>query len=221
MNLSKSISEQYKRREGKETLYSDSPYTREVREELLRKMTSLFKRHFGDTDKLTILEIGAGDGGNVPLFLKLGFKRENIALNELLPQRILNIKKNHPDITLFEGDATGINFNNSHFDIVFQSTVFTSILNQKNRELLAQKMWSLTKSGGGVLWYDFIYNNPKNPDVKKVSKKEVICLFSEAVTYDIIKVTLAPPVGRRVGNLYKYFNVSPLRSHILALFRKA
>jgi hypothetical protein len=24
-------------------------------------------------------------------------------------------------------------------------------------------MWALTKPGGGILWYDFVYDNPRNP----------------------------------------------------------
>ena len=52
-------------------------------------------------------------------------------------------------------------------DIVFQSAVLTSILDDEYKKRLANKMWELLKPGGAILYYDFIYNNPKNPDVKE------------------------------------------------------
>ena len=51
------------------------------------------------------------------------------------------------------------------------------------------------KPDGIILWYDFIYNNPSNPDVKRVSKKEIINLFSGVDNIQFYKVTLAPPIG--------------------------
>ena len=103
---------------------------------------------------------------------------------------------------------------------MFQSTVFSSILNQSDRVNLANRLWSLLKPGGVILWYDFIYNNPKNKDVRKVTKKELKKLFYEASLFDLKKITLAPPVGRKVKRFYKLFNVSILRSHILVLIKK-
>jgi hypothetical protein len=153
------------------------------------------------------------------MFLECGFRKENIFLNELLPERVKAIKSNHSGTTVFEGDALKINFGKT-FDCVYQSTVFTSILDDQSRKQLAIKMWDLLNPGGIILWYDFIYNNPKNPDVRKVSISEAKDLFPMCNHSEIRKITLAPPIGRRVGNLYSLFNLPFLRSHIIAVFRK-
>ena len=215
MALDKQIQEQYSKRQ--DTGLYNSLYSKLAEQEKWDKIKDLLEIYL-EKNK-TILEIGAGNGSNSQGFEKLGFKRENLVLNELLEDRIKVIKEHFPDIKLFEGNAIKIDFNQK-FDCVFQSTVFTSILSDHDRTQLAKKMWDLLNPRGIILWYDFIYNNPRNPDVKKVSISEVKHLFPEAVRSEVHKITLAPPVGRRVGKLYPLFNIPPLRSHILAVFQK-
>lgn len=218
MSLEENIIEIYGNRINKEKIYNSvySELADLEKQKKIRKITSEFIKITSDT---TILEIGAGQGGNIPLLLKMGFNETNIYLNELLPERISALQRNYPNIKLFEGNALTINFK-LKFDIIFQSTVFTSILNKNDRITLATKMWELLNPSGIILWYDFIYNNPKNKNVKKVSVLEVKKIFQKATKSKIIKTTLAPPIGRRVGKLYHFFNLPFLRSHILAVFQK-
>ncbi len=169
---------------------------------------------------LRLLEIGCGGGQNLLQFIKLGFSPNLLVGNELLSERVESAKKKLPnDLKIIEGDALKVNLPLGYFDIVFQSMVFSSILNKEFKYALAQKMWKLVKPGGGILWYDFIYDNPKNPDVKGIPFKEVRELFPYS---DIQKwrVTLAPPISRVVTSihplLYNVINIFPLlRSHIL------
>ncbi len=62
-------------------------------------------------------------------------------------------------------------------DVVYQSTVFTSLLNDAFQQRLADRMWAWVRPGGGVLWYDFTVNNPRNPDVRGVPVARVRELF--------------------------------------------
>ena len=81
------------------------------------------------------------------------------------------------------------------------------------------------KPGGGVLWYDFTVNNPRNPDVRGVPLARVRALFPEA-RVAAQRVTLAPPIARacraaasRRSTLL--FNALPLlRTHVLAWIAK-
>ena len=84
----------------------------------------------------------------------MGFNSENIYANEINPRRIKLLRERHPDINIIEGDAVELHFNSS-FDIVMQSTVFTSVLDQEKRIKLAKKMFSMLRAGGIILWYDF------------------------------------------------------------------
>lgn len=148
---------------------------------------------------------------------RFGFEWCNIYANELLDDRVAILDKNIPNTNIYSGDALKLNFEN-YFDVVFQSTVFTSILDFDFKKLLAQKMWDMTKENGLVLWYDFKYDNPSNKDVKGVGRDEIKKLFPNSKKIVFHNVTLAPPIGRRVGKLYNFFNIlfPFLRTHIVA-----
>jgi len=85
-------------------------------------------------------------------------------------------------------------------------------------------MWQWVRPGGGVLWYDFTFNNPSNPDVRGVQLKRVRELFPQG-RISVRRVTLAPPISRRVvrihPTMYAVFNALPLlRTHILCFIQK-
>jgi len=173
----------------------------------------------------TVLEIGCGTGNNLLELVRLGFVPENIVGNELLEERAFIARKRLPVATrIILGDATTTDIPDGPFDIVLQSTVFTSLLDDEFQQKLADRMWSLVKPGGGVLWYDFIYDNPKNPDVRGVSLRRIRALFPHAkIRY--WRLTLAPPISRLVTrfhpSLYTLFNMLPfLRTHVLCWIRK-
>jgi hypothetical protein len=148
---------------------------------------------------------------------RFGFEWNNIYANELLDDRIKILNKNLPNSNIFAGNALKLEFKN-YFDVVFQSIVFTSILDYKFKQKLASKMFDMAKEDGLVLWYDFKYDNPNNKDVKGVGKTEIKELFPNAKKIIFHNITLAPPIGRRVGKFYNIVNfLFPfLKTHIVA-----
>jgi phospholipid N-methyltransferase len=203
---------------AKDNLYSGT-YSELASEERISKTKELFAKYIPDASGKSVFELGAGHGGNVEMLKSFGFTQENIYLNELLPERIAHIKSHYPSLKLYEGNIFNIHIDKK-FDCIYQSTVFTSILDEKDRKELAKIIWQLLKPNGIVLWYDFIYNSPNNKTVKKVTVPEIKQLFPEAKNFEVRKVTLAPPIGRKVGKLYKMFNVPFLRTHVLAVIQK-
>lgn len=173
-----------------------------------------------------LLEIGCGGGVNLLQFLLLGFAPENLVGNELLEARLSEARRKLPmTVALYGGDAVDLEFEQASFDIVFQSTVFTSILDPDFKSRLANKMWSLVRPGGGILWYDFMFDNPRNPDVRGVPRAEIDALFPSRIEW-ARRITLAPPIARAVTrvhpSLYSVFNVIPwLRTHCLCWIPKS
>jgi len=195
-------------------------------QELERKLLKLFNNiQLQPLCQKKVLEVGCGTGTNLLKFIKYGFSPENLTGNELLHDRIEKAKKILPNsVKLLKGDASKLELEPGSFDIVFQSTVFTSILDNNLKQNLASKMWELLKPGGYILWYDFVYNNPKNNDVKGISIKKIKELFPEGIS-NFSKITLAPPINRIFTNFnpsfYYFFNSFPLlRTHVLGTIQK-
>ena len=195
-------------------------YNRYIINEREKIYEKIIRSKFKDLSDLKFIEIGAGEGYNLPFFHELGIPWENIHANELIPERVQTLKSKFQAASIYDGDASELRFD-SNFDIVFQSTVFTSILDDALRIKLARKMFRMARDGGLILWYDFAYNNPSNKDVKKVTKSELVRLFPGASNFIFYPVTLAPPIGRLIGNLYPFFNtITFLRTHIICAITK-
>ncbi len=191
-----------------------------------RAMLALLGDAFdGDLSGRHFLEMGAGFGDNMLQMLVWGADPDKMVGNDLMEDRCAHARLRLPDsVKLLPGDALQLDLEPASFDIVMASTVFSSILDLSFRSRLANHAWSLVKPGGGILWYDFIRNNPSNPDVRKVGIAELRALFPEA-DVRLRRVTLAPPLARLVcrlhPSLYTGFNTLPfLRTHIVAWIRK-
>lgn len=214
------IRDRYERRMKDASLsskYGDTYYNREARKERETLFIRELGRKFSSLQNIRLLEIGAGNGSNLGCFHNAGIPWDHIHANEMLDERIDALNELPYPIHVIPGDAMDID-ERIRYDVVFQSTVFTSILDQKFRVALADKMKRLLADGGMILWYDFIYNNPSNPDVKGVPLKELKKLFADAKNIRTHAVTLAPPIGRRVGRLYNFFNTFTfLRTHVVAV----
>lgn len=171
------------------------------------------------------LEIGCGDGSSLLWFIKVGFTPGNMIANELISERAEFAKRRIPtEINIYNNNALELDLEKESFDIIYQSLVFSSILDESFQQRLADKMLELLKNTGGILWYDFIYNNPFNPDVKGISIKKIRKLFPDTNIYKL-KISLAPPIARFVSKVYPGFYdlfnlVKPFRTHFLCWISK-
>ena len=128
-------------------------------------------------EDLSLVEVGCGTGKNLLEFLRLGFQPRHLTGIELLEERATAANTVLPPGIVRCGDAVHAELPAGSQDIVFQSVVFSSLLDEAYQRALANAMWRWVKPGGGVLWYDFIYNNPSNPDVRGVPVRRVRKLF--------------------------------------------
>ena len=163
------IREAYAKRQGGDVRYSwFSPGHLFMIQERERRVLPLLKRHdFAPLDGKRILEVGCGAGYWLREFIKWGARPEDLTGVELLPDRVANAEKLCPKtVTLQCGSATELRFPHGAFDLVLQSTVFTSVLDSRVERRIASEMLRGVKKQGLILWYDFLVNNPRNPDVR-------------------------------------------------------
>jgi SAM-dependent methyltransferase len=175
-----------------------------------------------DFPRLRVLEVGCGEGANLLRFLRWGVDPSRLVGNELLPDRLALARRLlPPEVLLVPGDARGLQL--EPFDVVLQSTVLSSILDDDVQQGVADAMWRLTRPGGAVLSYDFTLDNPRNPDVRGVPVSRVRELFPHGRLRSR-RVTLAPPIARRVarlGPVYSALDAVPwLRTHAVVTVRK-
>ena len=173
-----------------------------------------------------ILEVGCGTGFWLRDFLRWGALPENVVGVDLLLSRLSDGRRLCPEnLSLICGSASALGFRSDSFDIVFQSTMFTSILDSEVRKQISGEMLRVLKPGGVLLWYDFHVNNPRNPDVLRVQKREILELFS-GCSVQLRKITLAPPIARWLARrswlaCHLLEKIPWLCTHYLGWIRKA
>jgi SAM-dependent methyltransferase len=179
----------------------------------------------GPVEHLRVLDVGCGDGADLLMLLAAGFRAENLVGIDLRREMIARARSRLPGAArVCVGDAESLPIEAGSFDVVMQWTVFTSLLDDCFQERLAARMWSWLSPGGAVLWYDFVYNNPNNRDVRGVPLRRVFKLFPEG-KFKVKRVTLAPPIARLAvrihPSLYGFLNaLAFLRTHILCWIEK-
>ena len=224
------IAARYARRQVGDLYNPLRPEVLHARQERERALAAMLTRHVQrPLAELDVLEVGCGGGDNLLELIRLGCDPARLVGNELLPERAAAARLRLPAaVAVHEGDALQMPLRGScqeaSFDIVLQYTVFSSILDDAFQAQLAARMWQWLRPGGAVLWYDFTVNNPRNADVRGVPLARLRALFPQGQV-DARRVTLAPPIARRVARLHPQacalFNTLPLlRTHSLAWIAK-
>ena len=187
---------------------------REVLSGLARsKVTSL-----ADKD---ILEVGCGTGEWLRTFLVWGARPEAVAGVDLLEEDVAEARRLLPrEVRLQAGNASHLPFADNSFDLVFQFTVFSSILDTHLRRKVAAEMLRVLRPDGLLVWFDLAINNPRNPEVRFVPKNEIGALFP-ACRIQLKRLTLLTPVARvmpRLASLLSQFTLFP--THYLGLITR-
>jgi SAM-dependent methyltransferase len=170
------------------------------------------------------LEVGCGNGGWLADLISWGVRDADLHGIDLDAPRISRAKEILPRADLRVGDAAELPWDDGAFSVVISSTLFTSVLDVDVRALIASEIVRVLAPGGALLWYDFAYDNPRNPHVRGIGRSEIRELFTP-LTGKIRSVTLAPPLARfivpRSWTLATLLEAVPLlRTHLLAVLIK-
>jgi SAM-dependent methyltransferase len=112
---------------------------------------------------------------------------------DLLPDRIEAARNLSPTGMQFNcGTAEHLSFPDGSFNLVLAFTVFTSILDAGMKRQVAQEMLRVLRDDGLIVWFDYFVNNPWNPDVRGVGKREIATLFP-GCSLSLGRTNLVPP----------------------------
>jgi ubiquinone/menaquinone biosynthesis C-methylase UbiE len=173
----------------------------------------------------TFLEVGCGTGTWLQQFIRWGARPDHVTGIDLNPERLAQARANIPEAARLEQvNAAAMPYAAASFDIVLQSTMFTSVLDAGVRRQIASEMLRVLRPDGLIIWYDFWMNNPKNPDVRGVGRKEVLSLFPQC-RVDLRRVTLVPPVLRWLAPrswflTYAASQIPPFCTHFMGAITK-
>src|SRR5579862_1404516 len=172
-----------------------------------------------------IADIGCGAGTWLLEFVQWGADQSSLAGIDLMPARVECARRRIPPADLQAGNASELPWANESFDIVSQFTVFTSILDPTLKRTVAAEMVRILKPGGVILWFDFRFNNPRNPHVKGLRQDEIGSLFP-GCKMELKPALLAPPLSRLIATrswlLAEALHVLPfLCTHYAGLIHKS
>lgn len=173
-----------------------------IQQEIERHLlSSLYRLGRAPLRDKQILEVGCGSGCWVRSLISWGAQPENIFGIDLLEERIDEARRLLPKaVTVTAGSASTLEFADQAFDLVFQFTLFSSILDRALKGKIANEMLRVLRPDGCIIWYDFHVNNPFNPDVRGLKKQEIRQLFPHCQTH-FRRITLMPPAARVLGRI--------------------
>lgn len=143
-----------------------------------------------------VLDVGCGSGYWLRDFIKWGASPSHLTGVELLADRLSSAARLCPsEVTLQRMNGATLEFPDESFDLVLQSVVFTSVLDQKIRHRMAEEMLRVVKKTGFIIWYDFFVDNPWNQNVRGVRKTEITRLFPNC-SIELERVSLLLPLAK-------------------------
>ena len=221
------IKEAYKRREKHNRRRKKSadkyPYffSRQRKIEIIKAIS---QSGIGPLINKKILDVGCGGGGILGYFLEFGVPPENLFGIDLLSERIEEASRFYPKMSFWCGSAERLPNRNRSFDIITQSTVFTSILDSTMKKKIAGEMLRVLKPDGIIIWHDYRFNNPLNKDVKGIRKKELVELFDHChFSFKLMNLNplIARPLSQLSWKLCELFEkIIFLRTHWLVTIKK-
>lgn len=177
-----------------------------------------------DLGRVNVVDVGCGTGGFLRQLIDWGATPANLTGTELQQDRLdLAAPRTASGVHWHCGALAALPSTSA--DLVSAQTVLSSVLDPDIRQRLAADMWRVLKPGGWCLVFDFRYNNPRNPHVRKVTCAELDG-FWPGHDREYATLLLAPPIGRALAALPALVSellaalAPPLRSHFLYMVRK-
>jgi SAM-dependent methyltransferase len=175
-------------------------------------------------ERLHVLEVGCGAGGLLPQLVAYGATPQLLVGLDRDRDRIREARERHPGMHFAVGDVAELPVASGRFDVVIQSTLFTSLLDPATRVRAAREMTRALRPAGFILWLDFRYDSPSNRQVRGVPKREIERVLFPGATARFFTTMLVPPLARLVVPVAPILAAAlsllpPLRTHYCAVIR--
>lgn len=168
-----------------------------------------------------VLDLGSMTGDDSGHFRDLGVSPERLVALDLLESHVRRAREGYPWMNAIVGDAADLPFPPGRFDLVYQSTMLSSVLDRRHRQRILREVDRVLAPGGIFLSYDTRYPNPWNRQTRPVRAAELRHAFGRW-TLRAWSATLIPQVHRALLPVSRTLcraleALPPLRSHLLVL----
>lgn len=215
--------------------YQSSPYYRRIwlpdsagsklmSEHKWALISAVLRREAVDVREAWILDLGVGSGMDAARFKALDARSERFVGLDLLENNARDARSANPWMNTIAGDAGRLPFPDGRFDLVYQSTMLSSVLDAALRETIYREIARVLVPGGLFLSYDTRYPNPWNPHTRPLRAGEFRRAFPgwrvsawSSTAIPQMQRALAP-FSLAACRLLE--GIPPLRSHLLVLARK-
>jgi len=167
-----------------------------------------------------VLDLGAGTGPDCVEMDRLGWERAGIVALDLVAPYLRVARTRLPGLPAAVADASKLPIGDATVDLVFQSTMISSVLDRRRRSAIYAETARVLKPGGAFVSYDTRYPNPWNRHTRPVRPAELTRAFP-GWRIRFRTLTLLPPLMRRLAPISAGLcraaeRFPPLRSHLLA-----
>jgi SAM-dependent methyltransferase len=215
--------------------YSSSPYYRKIwrqdsaaaRFMAERKWTlirSILQLEGVDPRAAWILDLGVGSGTDGPPMKDLAIRPDRFVGLDLLDRWAREARKTNPWMNTLAGDAGSLPFARGRFDLIYQSTMLSSVPDPGRRMRIFREIARVLAPGGMFLSYDTRYPNPLNPHTRPLRKAELRSAFP-GWRMKVWSTTAIPQLQRALAPLsltacHLLEGIPFLRSHLMVAVRK-
>lgn len=148
-----------------------------------------------------IVDFGCGTGGRLRELIRFGANPKNLFGIDLSEKRISICNEYFPNIDTQVGSCSSTNFPDDYFDVVINSTMLSSVLDDSTAQSISKEMRRVLKPRTGkIMWYDLRIDNPFNPNVRGYSAKDIERLFF-GFRLDLITISLPPQIRVVINRL--------------------
>jgi SAM-dependent methyltransferase len=219
-----SVYESYERDPAKQRAWADGAANRFQMEGKWRLIRAGLARASLRPAECRILDLGVGGGSDCGAWMEEGVRPQALIALDLNRLAVRAARARYAWLRALTGDATRLPFGDGAFDLVYQSTMITSVLDPALRAAILREVGRVVRRGGLFISYDMRYPNPWNRNTRPLLRRELRRAFG-GWTMHVSSVTGIPQVVRALSGvslrLCRWFEAVPVfRSHLLVLLRK-
>jgi SAM-dependent methyltransferase len=182
-----------------------------------------------ELSRVSVLDVGCGSGAGWYQLFRLGVNPRQTVGIDIQSERLARVGDLYPQSTAIHADAVSMPFADAAFDLVYESTLFATLPDDRVRAGIAAEMVRVCRPNGYLLLVDWRTPKPWGRNYRALTRTEVKRLFGLGKITSLVGVfhgSLIPPLGRLLSTHASsiYFLVAglcpPLVGQVVYLLRK-